>query len=189
MCRPREGKRLQMSWKTFSTLICLTAIQVTIPTTGFSWGQDGHRIVGALADRALVGSRAEREIRALLQSKETLENISFWADCAKGYCGELTEEMKAFVQSNPTHHHYHYTDVPFQQSQYQEKSFGTSADDVVALLPQAIRVLQGRRESGENPHTLTPRQALLLIASAICINRFMWDRPISTRRTRSSIRR
>jgi len=167
MHRQRKKLSLEMSWKTIVTLVTMAVIQGMTPTLGLTWGQDGHRIVGALADRALAGSRAEHEIRALLQPKETLENISFWADCAKGYCGELTEEMKTFVQSNPTHHHYHYTDVPFQRLQYQWKSFGTSADDVVALLTQAIRVLQGTRESGENPHALTPRQALLLIAHCI----------------------
>mgnify|MGYP001306965751 FL=1 len=156
-----------MNWTSLLTLTAMVAAQTVAPTLGYPWGQDGHRIVGALADRALAGSRAEREVHALLHPKETLENISFWADCAKGYCGALTDEMKAFVQSNPTHHHYHYADVPFQQSQYQQKSFGTSADDVVALLTQAIRVLQGKRSSDENPHALTPRQALLLIAHCV----------------------
>ena len=156
-----------MNWTGMLTLTALVVAQIVAPEPGYSWGQDGHRIVGALADRELAGSQAEREIRALLQPKETLENISFWADCAKGYCGELTEEMKAFVQSNPTHYHYHYTDVPFQRSQYQRKSVGTSADDVVALLTQAIQVLQGKRDSDENPHALTPRQALLLIAHCV----------------------
>lgn len=165
----RQGREFspQMSWKTIVILVTVTVMQGLTPTLGLTWGQDGHRIVGALADRALAGSRAEREVRALLLPKENLENISFWADCAKGYCGALTEEMKAFVQSNPTHHHYHYTDVPFQRAQYQWRSVGTSADDVVALLAQAIRVLEGTRESGENPHALTPRQALLLIAHCV----------------------
>lgn len=156
-----------MSWKTFLTLVSLAALQVTAPTLGLTWGQDGHRVVGALADRALVGSRAERKVRALLQPKETLEHISFWADCAKGYCGELTEEMKTFVEANPNHHHYHYTDVPFQRSQYRWKSVGTSEDDVVVLVTQAIRVLQGRPVSSENPHSLTPRQALLLLVHCV----------------------
>ncbi|UVT18591.1 MAG: S1/P1 nuclease [Nitrospira sp.] len=145
----------------------IIVILTITPVPGLPWGQDGHRIVGALADRELVGSRAEREVRTLLQPKETLENISFWADCAKGYCGELTEEMKAFVQSNPTHHHYHYTDVPFQRSQYIWKSIGTSDDDIVVLLTQAIRVLQGKGGSSDNPHYFTRRQALLLLAHCV----------------------
>jgi len=155
---------IQMRWKTIVALVMITVIQGIAPRSGFTWGQDGHRIIGALADRALVGSHAEREVRALLGSGENLESIAFWADCAKGYCAELTEEMNAFVQSNPNHHRYHYTDVPFQRSLYQWRELGTSDDDVVALLTQSIRVLQGSQEPAENPHALTRRQALLLIA-------------------------
>lgn len=156
-----------MNWKTIVTLVTITVIQSVTPAPGFTWGQDGHRIVGALADRALVGSRAEREVRALLQPSESLESVAFWADCAKGYCGELTEEMKTFVQSNPNHHQYHFTNVPFQRAQYERNSLGTSEDDVVVLLTQAIQVLQGHHDPSDNPHALTLRQALLLLAHCV----------------------
>ena len=157
-----------MSWKTFTSVLAqAVVILVTIPSVGFTWGNDGHRIVGALADKLLIGSQAQRELRTLLEPGESLESISMWADCAKGYCGDLTAEMKTFAQRHPEHHHYHYTDIPFQHMQYDASSVGASEHDVVSILPQAIHVLQGHREAQNNPHALTARQALLLLAHGV----------------------
>ena len=154
---------VRLWWALVRALIIL----VILPSMGYAWGSDGHRIVGALADRFLVGSQAAREVRALLDPGENLESISMWADCAKGYCGELTAEMKAFEQGNPEHHRYHYTDIPFQRMQYDPSSVGASEHDIVAVLTQAIHVLQGHRDPLHNPHGFTPRQALLLLTHGV----------------------
>jgi len=131
--------------------------------TAFAWGNQGHQTVGAMADRLLAGTHAEAQIKAILNPGETLEKVSIWADCAKGYCGPLTPEMKVFVGANPAHHDYHYTDVPFQKNDYAVGDVGTKDHDVVQTLKQAIAVLQGNDTPATNPHHFDQRQALLLI--------------------------
>jgi len=130
-----------------------------------AWGNEGHETVGAMADALIAGSHAEAEVRALLKKKESLSSISVWADCAKGYCGPLTAEMKTFVQANPHHHDYHFTDVPYQLAAYQGSPVGTGDDDVVHILGQCIAVL--RDDSSNNPHAFTKRQALLLLTHLV----------------------
>jgi len=136
-----------------------------------AWGSDGHRVVGAIADRLIAGSAAQQRVAALLQPGESLETLAVWADCVKATapasCGPQTEEMKAFVAANPGQAGYHYTDVPFQLEHYQDHALGTRADDIVQILRQAIGVLQGHPEVAGNPHQFTPRQALLLVAHLV----------------------
>lgn len=130
-----------------------------------AWGGDGHRIVGAMADRLIEKSNAQRHVAALLAPGESLETIAMWADCAKGdYCGPKTPDMLAYIAANPQHGEYHYTDIPFQHSAYSDGAVGSAGNDIVQTLKQAIAVLQGRGERISNPHHFTPRQALLLIA-------------------------
>jgi hypothetical protein len=129
-----------------------------------AWGNDGHRAVGAIADKLLKGSNAERQIKALLLPGETLESIANWPDCVKGtYCGPQSPEMVEYVNANPKHGEYHYTDVPYQLDHYHDHGVGTADDDIVQTLKQAIAVLQGRDTPATNPHKFTRRQALILV--------------------------
>jgi hypothetical protein len=128
-----------------------------------AWGAQGHETVAAMADQLIAGRRAAVEVRKLLKPGETLQSVANWADCAKGYCGELTEELKEFVRRNPHHARYHYTDVPFQADAYEEGGVGTSDDDIVHILKQCIAVLKGATDRSANPHGLSPREALLLL--------------------------
>ncbi len=133
-----------------------------------AWGYDGHRAVGAIAERLIKGTHAEKEVAALLLPGESLESITVWADCVKGTsCGPQTAEMVAYVAANPRHSEYHYTDVPFQAEHYVPGSVGTGEVDIVATLRQAIAVLQGKSDPALNPHGFTRRQALLLIAHLV----------------------
>jgi hypothetical protein len=119
--------------------------------------------VGAIADQLIAGHRAEREVRKLLNG-ETLQSVSMWADCAKGGCGPLSEELREFVRRNPRHAHYHYTDIPFQAAAYEERGVGASDDDIVHILKQCIAVLKGATDGAANPHGFSQREALLLLA-------------------------
>ena len=90
--------------------------------TAAAWGPDGHRAVGALADRLIAGTHAQARVEALLGGL-TLEQAAVWADCAKGVdpsqdfaytsAGKYPEcaifetpageaEMMAFVRRNDT---------------------------------------------------------------------------------------
>jgi hypothetical protein len=129
-----------------------------------AWGNDGHRAVGAIADKLLKGTSAQKQVQALLLPGETLESIANWPDCVKGtYCGPQTPEMIAYVAANPKHSEYHYTDVPFQLAKYHDHAVGTADDDIVQTLKECIAVLQGKGNASTNPHNFTPRQALILI--------------------------
>lgn len=131
-------------------------------------GDEGHKTVGAIADRLLVGSKAEARVKALLLPGESLESISIWADCAKGrFCGEPTSEMIAFTLQNPKHAGYHYINLPVQSAAYAPGAVGSTEHDIVRTLQQAIAVLQGNDTEATNPHKFTPRQALLMIAHLV----------------------
>ena len=133
-----------------------------------AWGTDGHRAVGAIADQLIKGSNAHKQVLALLAHGESLEKVSTWADCVKGtYCGPQSAEMLDYVTANPKHSEYHYTDVPFQYDAYHDHGVGTSRDDVVQTLRQAIAVLQGKDGAAVNPHRFTKRQALLLVVHLV----------------------
>ena len=131
-----------------------------------AWGSEGHRVVGSIAEKLIKGSNAEKQVAALLLPGESLESITVWADTAKGGAGYAipTDEMKAYTAANPKHSEYHYTDIPFQKTEYKDGSVGGSEVDIVQTLKQAIAVLQGKTDPALNPHKFTKRQALLLIA-------------------------
>jgi hypothetical protein len=120
--------------------------------------------VGAIADKLIKGTDAEKQVKALLQPGESLESIANWPDCVKGnYCGPQTPEMIDYVNANPKHSEYHYTDVPYQLDHYHDHAVGTTEDDIVQTLKECILVLQGKDDAKTNPHHFTKRQALILI--------------------------
>jgi S1/P1 Nuclease len=138
-----------------------------------AWGPDGHHTVGALADKLIVGTHAEAQVKAILGGTLSLANAAVWADCAKGvnpktfvYSGggkfpeckifETTTgeaEMSDFVQRNSTcvvkpgeeacNKQYHYTDVNIAQSKYKPGLVGTRDDDIVAAVSAAAHFLKG----------------------------------------------
>lgn len=135
-----------------------------VSANALAWGNDGHRAVGAIADKLIKGTNAEKRVKELLQPGESLESVANWPDCVKGnYCGPQSPEMVEYVNANPKHSEYHYTDVPFQLDHYHDHDVGTADDDIVQTLKQAIAVLQGKDTPQTNPHHFTRRQALILI--------------------------
>ena len=131
-------------------------------------GDEGHKTIGAIADRLLKGTNAATKVQALLKEGESLQSISVWADCAKGtFCGPKTPEMEAFVLQNPSHNAYHYTNTPVNNKAYLAGGVGTTAHDIVQTLKQAIAVLQGNNTESSNPNRFSERQALLMIAHLV----------------------
>jgi hypothetical protein len=146
-------------------LACVLALAGAFHSAdALAWGNDGHRAVGAIADKLIKGSHAEKQVAMLLLPGESLESVANWADCVKGtWCGPQTPEMLAYVGANPKAGEYHYTDVPFQKEHYHDGEVGTAQDDIVQTLRQAIAVLQVKTDPALNPHGFSKRQALLLI--------------------------
>lgn len=151
-------------------LACVLALSSAfISVDALAWGADGHRAVGAIAEKLIKGSNAEKQVAALLLPGESLESITNWADSAKGGAGyaPATPEQAAYTAVNPKHSEYHYTDVPFQVEHYKDGAVGTADVDIVQALKQAIAVLQGKTDPALNPHNFTRRQALLIVAHMV----------------------
>ena len=53
-----------------------------IPLPALAWTSDGHRVIGAIADRLLAGTRTSDRVQRILGS--SLRAASVWADCVKG---------------------------------------------------------------------------------------------------------
>ncbi len=82
----------------------LLAIALSVSSSAFAWGGDGHKTIGAVADQILAGSPTSEKLKTLLKPGETLSSISTWADCAKGYTycqTNRTPEQRIFVNENP----------------------------------------------------------------------------------------
>jgi hypothetical protein len=88
----------------------------------FGFGPEGHRTIGAIADRLLVGTNAGAQVESILGGL-TLQEAGVWADCVKGVdptrgfaytaagrypeckvfeMGPLEAEMSDFVRRNDT---------------------------------------------------------------------------------------
>lgn len=135
----------------------------------FAWGHDGHETIGYIVASLIKGTNAENHVAALLEPEESLATAAQWADCAKGfrYCqAPLTPEMKKYGTDNPKHHNYHYTDIPFQISSYDLNEIGTTPDDVVHILQDAILILQNKPPI-DSSHELTQRDALFILAHMV----------------------
>src|SRR6476469_2351696 len=124
-----------------------------IGADALAWGYDGHRAVGAIAEKLIKGSNAEKQVASLLLPGESLESITNWADSAKAGVGypPATAEQQAYTDANPRHNEYHYANVPFQYMHYHDGIVGGSDVDIVQTLKQAIAVLQGKTDPATNP--------------------------------------
>jgi hypothetical protein len=148
-------------------LACVVALSgAFLSTNAMAWGYEGHRAIGAIAEKLIKGTNAEKQVAALLLPGESLESITNWADSAKGGAGyaPATPEQAAYTAVNPRHNEYHYANVPFQLEHYHDDVVGGSDVDIVQTLKQAIAVLQGKTDPALNPRNFTKRQALLLVA-------------------------
>ncbi|MES2300317.1 MAG: S1/P1 nuclease [Pseudomonadota bacterium] len=144
--------------------IVATLCAAFVSVDALAWGNDGHRVVGAIADKLIVGTHAQQQVAALLLPGESLESVANWADCVKGtYCGPQTPEMQAYVSANAKHNEYHYADIPFQSAHYEEGAVGSNENDIVHIMRQAIAALQGKDDDASNPHHFTKRQALMVL--------------------------
>ena len=153
-----------------------------------AYGPDGHEIVGAIADERLENTPTAAKIRALLDGI-TLEKAAVIADEIKGWDKKGVDDPRAFHYSAhrkidkqlrdfwranqpthdlnsamPSHHWFHYTDVPVAQvEKYTEGTAGRSKWDVVHMIPYCVDVLQGRLPE-TNELRITSSVAIILLA-------------------------
>lgn len=165
-CGATSVRAASASRRSTKALACALVLgSALVPLHASAWGDDGHRVVGAMADQLIKDSNAQQQVAALLLPGENLEKISIWLDCAKGrYCGAKTPEMIAYTAANPRHGQYHYANIPYQTGHYRDGEVGSAKNDIVQTLKQAIAVLQGKDDRISNPRHFTRRQALILLA-------------------------
>lgn len=146
----------------------LFSLTMIVAPAAMSWGLTGHSIVGRVADDDLdVHPTTKQAVSAILDGN-SLSEAAKWADCAKHYCGRpLTSDESAYVAANSaTHHSFHYTDLPIQQSAYANNAAGTTPTDVVQIINEIVIVLR-TGNAGTTPASLTKRQALWLLAHLV----------------------
>ena len=138
----------------------LVLVLLAVAGRVFAFSGEGHQIIATIAAEKLKGTRAEREIAALLGDK-SLAEVSTWADRLKRKA--FDEESAAFRERNRGQDRYHYTNVPFQAAAYREGSKGTSPTDVVHMIARCVRVLRGQEPEGQ----LTRKEALMLLVHLV----------------------
>jgi len=151
-----------------------------------AYGPLGHQIVGAIADERLANTPTAAKVYALLNGMR-LEKAALIADEIKGWDKKgvddprsfyysarrnLDRQLRDFWRANqpthdpdaPSHHWFHYTDVPVMPAQrYRDGTIGRSRWDVVHMIPFCIDVLQGRIPE-ENERKITKPVAVILLA-------------------------
>ncbi len=153
-----------------------------------AYGPIGHEIVGGIADELLAHKPSGAQISALIDGM-TLEKASVVADEIKAWDKngpndlnhfprypkhpEIDRQLRDFWQANqpsganasaPSHHWFHYTDVPVIDSEkYSGGKAGRSRWDIVHMIPYCVSVLKG--ETAEtNERRITRPVAVILLA-------------------------
>jgi hypothetical protein len=143
----------------------LVVVGCGLACSAFAWGDEGHKTIGAMADKLIAGTPAAQHVHDLL-GDETLSHASVWADHVRGHANQ-TPEMIQFKTDNPNHTTFHYTDIPFEETNYSDTSVGARKEDVVHAIPACILILQGKASEQSIFTNVSPRVALRLLAHYI----------------------
>jgi hypothetical protein len=160
----------------------VVAFRASLP----AYGPLGHQIVGAIADERLANTPTAAKVYAVLNGMR-LEKAALIADEIKGWDKKgvddprsfhysarrnLDKQLRDFWRANqpthdpdaPSHHWFHYTDVPVMPAQrYRDGAIGRGKWDVVHMISFCIDVLQGRIPE-ENERKITKSVAVILLA-------------------------
>lgn len=162
-------------------IVCLSA------GSAYSYGPRGHSLVGAIADRRLAKNTAVAKKVSQLLDGLTLERAATLPDEIKSWDSKekchnnrfsnkpvvsdtrINDELRAFLNANlcsshPSHHEFHYTDVPvFVDEKYSDGTVGREDFDIVQMIPFCIRVLKNQ-EPQPNNRAITKSVAVILLA-------------------------
>ena len=168
----------------------LTAVLLTLllsASAAHAYGWRGHKMVGAVADARLAkkSPATAAQVSQLLDGMTLMEaatlpdDIKSWDACNKNRkpsnngpvkgSKRVNKELRAFLAANlcsrnPSHHHFHYTDVPVTGGEdYDDGTVGRSKFDVVQMIPFCIRVLKGDVPE-QNDRAITKTVAVILLA-------------------------
>ena len=153
-----------------------------------AYGPVGHEIIGAIADEKLAHTPAGAKVAALLDGI-TLEKASVIPDEIRGWDKNgpddpaalhysahprIDAQLRDYWHANPptkdlnsptpSHHWFHYTDVPVADAEkYEDGKVGRSKWDIVQMIPYCIGVLKGDVPE-DNPRKITKPIAVILLA-------------------------
>src|SRR5438128_6076178 len=160
-----------------------------VRTSVLAYGPTGHEIVGGIADKLIANTPAAEKIYALTDGI-TLERASTIADEIKSWDKngvddlnafpnyarnrKIDQQLREFWRTNPpaqdpksptpSHHWFHYTDVPVLNPQkYGDGKTGRSQWDVVHMISYCVDVLGGEIPEN-NPRKITKPVAVILLA-------------------------
>lgn len=154
----------------------------------FSYGPIGHEIVGGIADELLAKKPTGAKVSALLDGIR-LEKAAVIADEIKGWDKRGVDDPNIFHYRNhpkidnqlcgfwranqpthdpnsltPSHHWFHYTDVPVSNAQkYSDGKAGRTPWDVVHMITYCVAVLRGEIPE-DNARKITKPIAIILLA-------------------------
>jgi hypothetical protein len=151
-----SGARVPGTLRVLAVAACLALSAAS----GAAFADNGHRVIGQLAEMHLRGSRAMQEVRRILRQRETLAEAAVWPDTIKDVRYE-DEDTSLFRLEHPAHDVYHYTNLPFQVDRYDPSVPGARSGDLLQITKECIRVLRGTSQS------FTPREALRLLAHLV----------------------
>ena len=162
---------------------------VTFRAALFAYGPTGHEIVGGIADKLIANTPAAEKIYTLTDGI-TLERASVMADEIRAWDKNGVEDLGAFPHYRdhpaidkqlrdfwranpptqdlkspaPSHHWFHYTDVPILNAQkYADGKTGRSQWDVVHMISYCVDVLHGEIPEN-NARKITKPVAVILLA-------------------------
>ena len=171
-----------------SIFISLGAI-VLFVSSSLAYGPTGHEIVGGIADNRLANTPTDAKVKMLIDGI-TLEKASVIPDEIKGWDKKGADDLNQFphysdhpkidnqlrdfwranqpthdpTSSMPSHHWFHYTDVPILNVQkYSDGKTGRSQWDVVHMTRYCVEILRGQI-SEDNPRKITKPVAVILLA-------------------------
>jgi len=153
-----------------------------------AYGPDGHHLVGAIADERLANTPTGKKVAVLLDGM-TLREAAQVPDTIKGWDKKGVEDpknatyfssrpriaaqLREFWKANqptrdlnspmPSHHWFHYTDVPVEAANYASGKTGRSQWDIVHMISYCVAVLRGEIPE-ENPRKITKAVAIILLA-------------------------
>jgi hypothetical protein len=169
------------------TLIAIAILAISVQHVG-AYGPDGHHIVGAIADERLANTPAGKKVAQLIDGM-TLREAAQVPDTIKGWdkkgAGDpqnakyfssrprIAAQLREFWKTNqpthdpnapmPSHHWFHYTDVPVEAAKYAAGKTGRSQWDIVHMIPYCIAVVSGEIPEN-NPRKITKAVAVILLA-------------------------
>jgi hypothetical protein len=169
------------------TLVCVGMVCL-IACSALAYGPLGHEIIGAVADERLAGSPEGGRVTTLLDGM-SLEKAAVIADEIRGWDKKGVDDPKSFHYSVhpkidrqlrdfwranppthdlnsaiPSHHWFHYTDVPLVPPQnYGDGNYGRRKWDVVHIIGYCVDVLRGRIPE-DNARKITKTVAVILLS-------------------------